>query len=575
MLRSVQYDAAKQPTVRYQREYTVKDHLGNLRLAYCAGQRRTLSATLEQDAATHRRESQQFDSLSVSAPVAVATALARSGTYAARLNAGGSAPQPLGPLTQLGVQKGDTVVVSAYGLYPRAQQHGFFFSLGAFLASLFHPAQAPAPGLEVQRRKDLPLLQVGVAAGLASIPQLAGGVPQAYLRVLVFNRDSALVSQQSQQLSKAAAGNYERLSMQVVLPQDGYVTAYVGSQSDVDVYFDDVQVEHRPGLQVQENQYDPWGLSLAGLDYATPGIQGLNQYQFNGKEKQNDLGLGWSDYGARFYDAAVPHWPTVDPLASQHFMLSPYAFTGNNAVNAVDLDGRDFILTILRNKQGAITGIDISATVYITGAGASQERADELNKFAGDNLKHRKIDGVVVSLGVTYQYNPNKQPDDLKAGENLFTFDAAADGSAKAGGRHNISAANARSETETGNTGTIFDSGHDSDTVIHETLHLMGLSDRYDEREQLVPGYTNKYTRSSEAHTGFSNNRMANHKQGRLDSYQYLRYKLYGESLPQSQQSITGYPSTKFVDKNANGDLGTPYEKGGIHRDSNLTSPIH
>ena len=63
VLRFVQYDAAHQPTVSYQREFTIKDHLGNLRLAYRAGQVRTLLATLEQDEATHKRESQQFDSL--------------------------------------------------------------------------------------------------------------------------------------------------------------------------------------------------------------------------------------------------------------------------------------------------------------------------------------------------------------------------------------------------------------------------------------------------------------------------------------------------------------------------------
>ena len=315
MLRFVQYDAAHQPTVSYQREYTIKDHLGNLRLAYRAGQVRTLLATLEQDKQTHDRESQQFDSLSVSAPVAQATSLAYSGTYAARLNAGGSAPQPLGPLTQLGVQKGDTLTVTAFGLYPQAQQHGFFFSLGSFLAGLFHPASPPPPGLDGRKRRDLPLLQVGVTAGLASIPQLSGGVPQAYLRVLVFNRDSALVPDQPApvQLTQAAQGNYERLNVQLVLPQDGYVTAYVGSQSDVDVFFDDVRVEHRPGLQVQETQYDPTGLELAGLAAPSPGIRGLNNYRFNGKEFQADLGLGWNHQDWRFFDPQLLRWHSGDP----------------------------------------------------------------------------------------------------------------------------------------------------------------------------------------------------------------------------------------------------------------------
>ena len=116
VLRFVSHDAANQPLMRYEREYTLKDHLGNLRLAYRAGHRQTFTATLEPDEATRQRETHQFDSLSVSPPVAQNVGIgARTGSYAARLNAGGPAPRPLGPLTQLAVQKGDTVSVTAPG----------------------------------------------------------------------------------------------------------------------------------------------------------------------------------------------------------------------------------------------------------------------------------------------------------------------------------------------------------------------------------------------------------------------------------------------------------------------------
>jgi hypothetical protein len=67
-----------------------------------------------------------------------------------------------------------------------------------------------------------------------------------------------------------------------------------GNESAVDVLFDDVQVEYRQGLLVQETQYDPAGLELAGLAPPSPGIRGLNNYRFNGKEFQADLGLSWN-----------------------------------------------------------------------------------------------------------------------------------------------------------------------------------------------------------------------------------------------------------------------------------------
>ena len=343
VLRFVQYDDAHQPTVSYQREFTVKDHLGNLRLAYRAGQVRTLLAGLElNQPPVHQREAQQFDSLSVSAPVAQNVGgLAYSGTYVAKLNAGGSSPQPLGPLTQLGVQKGDTVTVTAFGYYAQPVAHGFFFSLGSFLASLFPPAQAPPPGLEASKRKNLPLLQVGVAAGLSAIPQLSGGVPKGYLRVLVFDKDSALVAQPVRPLSPAANGGYERLRLQVLVPQDGYVSAYVGNESDVDVLFDDVQLEHRPGLQVQETQYDPAGLELAGLAAPSPGIRGLNNYRFNGKEFQADLGLAWNHQDWRFFDPQLLRWHSGDPeVENGQESWTPYSFGYDNAVRYNDANGR-------------------------------------------------------------------------------------------------------------------------------------------------------------------------------------------------------------------------------------------
>ena len=69
----------------------------------------------------------------MSPPISVATGLARTLTHAARLNAGGTAPQPLGSLTQFAVQKGDTVHAIAYGMYPQAtSSNSFAFSLAGF-----------------------------------------------------------------------------------------------------------------------------------------------------------------------------------------------------------------------------------------------------------------------------------------------------------------------------------------------------------------------------------------------------------------------------------------------------------
>jgi len=103
-------------------------------------------------------------------------------------------------------------------------------------------------------------------------------VPRAYLRVLVFNEDSVLQATHTQQLTSAAQGDYRPLSLEVLLPQAGYATAYMATESEADVFFDDIEVEHRQGLLVQQAHYDPYGLELAGLSKSSPGLKALNQY---------------------------------------------------------------------------------------------------------------------------------------------------------------------------------------------------------------------------------------------------------------------------------------------------------
>ena len=207
------------------------------------------------------------------------------------------------------------------------------------------------------------------SATLLALNQLPGGVPKAYLRVLSFNQDSVLIDQRTIQLTAAALNNYQTLSTgQLIVQQDGYVSVYVGNESATDVYFDDVTIEHRQGLQIQENHYDPFGLDLAGVNNASLGIKPLNQRKFNGKEFQPDLGLNWSDYGARMYDAQLALWHSVDPLSMKYYTVSPYNYCLNNPVNYIDPDGRDVFIrykgqdikydngTLYNNNGTAYTG---------------------------------------------------------------------------------------------------------------------------------------------------------------------------------------------------------------------------
>ena len=88
----------------------------------------------------------------------------------------------------------------------------------------------------------------------------------------------------------------------------------------------------------QENHYYPFGLSMEGTWVNTPSVSD-SKYLYNGKELNDDFGLGLMYYGARFYDAAVGQWTTFDPLAEKMRRYSPYNYVLDNPMRFIDPDG--------------------------------------------------------------------------------------------------------------------------------------------------------------------------------------------------------------------------------------------
>ncbi|MDJ1505185.1 RHS repeat-associated core domain-containing protein [Cytophagaceae bacterium BD1B2-1] len=89
---------------------------------------------------------------------------------------------------------------------------------------------------------------------------------------------------------------------------------------------------------VQENHYDPWGLNLAGIE--TKGNPN-HEFQYNGKEKQEEFGLNWMDYGARQYDPQLGRWHVNDSKADKYASVTTYVYCANNPMRFIDPDGND------------------------------------------------------------------------------------------------------------------------------------------------------------------------------------------------------------------------------------------
>ncbi|MFA4047027.1 RHS repeat-associated core domain-containing protein [Prevotella sp. PCHR] len=171
-----------------------------------------------------------------------------------------------------------------------------------------------------------------------------------------------------------------------ILIDGGYVTFTNNKQPVYHFYLTDHQgnvrvVVDENGTVEETNHYYPFG-ALFGESVD----KNKQRYKYNGKELDRLLSLDWYDYGARWYAPVLARWHAVDPLADKYPDVSPYVYCNNNAVNAVDPDGRKIV-----NVNGNVVVSILNGKI-------------QFSEFANDDIKRIVNNMSITKTGFTQLY---------------------------------------------------------------------------------------------------------------------------------------------------------------------------
>jgi RHS repeat-associated protein len=420
-------------------QYHVKDHLGNVRMTVTS-KRDTVVYRATMETAQSNAEEKIFRDLPsrIVRPTANHTPMGQEVIcITASMNE---------PSMNLAVNKGDVLYMEVYGYYED------------------QPLQDVDKGLQRVVQALVGSLAGGIVGQTGDIENAVAGITrqpgvmgltikdeptdyQAFLEYTLYDRNYAMVDGGFSRVTAEANFHQERLTIgPIVVSESGYLRVNLSNTTTGNrcVYFDDLKITHIPIPIVQEDSYDPFGMTQEALHderYATV----TNKHLYNGKEYQREQNLNWYDYGARMYDPALGRWHVNDPLSEKYASYSPYQYALNNPLKFVDPDGRDVrifysndwrgdnlraAMDILRSTKEGNRIISDAATnekvsVYIVGTtespwGVNGQTADQPNVGERDLPSTIEVYGSSSYAKVLKQFSGLDASDDIRHNRSMY-----------------------------------------------------------------------------------------------------------------------------------------------------------
>lgn len=381
-------------------DYFIKDHLGNTRVVL-TDQQNTINppvATVEQSPSSSLTTEETYFSIN-----AADISSMPNGNYP---NNNGNPPYNLNPnsntsatsqyMYRLNGQTGDktglgiTLRVMAgdkVNIWGRTYYHlnttvNNNFPIAPTGVSAFLAAFAGTPMIESLHSvtagalQSSPVTPSDVTSLLEKLP-VPATTPKAYINWILFDEQFRPVTMGTNSgyipIGNTPSDTYVLSPATATITTSGYLYVYCSNESNIDVYFDNLQVQQVQGPLLEDQHYYPFGLQMAGIsDMATMPQNIENLYRFQGQELQHNefsdgSGLEMYSYKHRFDDPQTGRFGQIDPLADKYVYNSTYAFSENKVISSIELDGKEkwqeFVANMWRSA-GITSSTDPQQYVY-------------------------------------------------------------------------------------------------------------------------------------------------------------------------------------------------------------------
>jgi RHS repeat-associated protein len=343
-------------------EYFLKDHQNNTRVV-CGIYNETDNylATMETGLETQEKNTYKFSNISESRAIGnnitLSSAKVLRPNRSARCNGYSDSTfkaTPIGPAKKIDVKSGDAIYVEVYGRFNNVRTNSDLIIpslLSAFVTTAI-TSGVESPELIKNIYDAAPL-----AAAKLTYEDI---VPKGYLVLMYFGIDDQFIRAEAVRITESSYKAFEKLQLSFTAEKDGRIFIYVANESHagatVDVFFDDLYIVHQKNEQKAQvfqaadyypfgsrfNEYEKDRLKIVATD-PVPRYEPLlrNRYLFQGQELQKDLNLGWYQFRYRMHDPTIGRFASVDPLAGDYVHFSPYSFSGNQLLNAIELEGKE------------------------------------------------------------------------------------------------------------------------------------------------------------------------------------------------------------------------------------------